>query len=44
MREYGEFLTSLKPAAEFTVIPDAGHWVSYEAADRFNQILGALGA
>jgi 2-hydroxy-6-oxonona-2,4-dienedioate hydrolase len=27
------------PELAFEVVPDAGHWVPYEAADRFNPIL-----
>jgi len=32
-------LRSVQPAARFAVIPGAGHWVQYEAADRFNPLL-----
>ena len=32
-------LRGLHPELAFAVIPDAGHWVAYEAADRFNAIL-----
>jgi pimeloyl-ACP methyl ester carboxylesterase len=32
-------LRSVQPAARFEVIPAAGHWVQYEAADRFNSLL-----
>lgn len=35
----GELLQSLQPGASFTVIPRAGHWVQYEAADAFNRTL-----
>ena len=36
-------LQKLQPGAGFTVIPRAGHWVQYEAADEFNAaILGLL--
>jgi pimeloyl-ACP methyl ester carboxylesterase len=45
----GEFLPererlfrALRPQARFRVIPDAGHWVAYEAADRFNTTLTEL--
>lgn len=31
-----------RPDAEVTVIPDAGHWVFYEAADAFNALLLAV--
>jgi 2-hydroxy-6-oxonona-2,4-dienedioate hydrolase len=29
----------LKPGASFDVIPGAGHWVQYEAAEPFNALL-----
>ena len=29
----------IQPGADFRVVPGAGHWVAYEAADRFNAIL-----
>ena len=33
----------IDPEAEFVVIPDAGHWVQFEAAAQFNQaLLGIL--
>ena len=35
-------LRSVQPAARFDVIPGAGHWVQYEAADRFNPILAEI--
>jgi pimeloyl-ACP methyl ester carboxylesterase len=34
-----DLLHSLQPGSSFTVIPDAGHWVQYEAAAEFNQAL-----
>jgi 2-hydroxy-6-oxonona-2,4-dienedioate hydrolase len=34
-----DLLRSLQPGASFTVIPSAGHWVQYEAAETFNQTL-----
>ena len=30
------------PALRFEVIPGAGHWVAYEAADRFNPLLAEI--
>lgn len=30
------------PGARFHIIPDAGHWVQFEAATRFNRILSEL--
>jgi pimeloyl-ACP methyl ester carboxylesterase len=45
----GEFLPdrermfrALQPTARFRVIPGAGHWVAYEAADAFNATLREL--
>jgi pimeloyl-ACP methyl ester carboxylesterase len=32
----------LHPAAEISIIPGAGHWVQYEAADSFNAILAGI--
>jgi len=32
-------LEQFKPGATFDVIPGAGHWVQYEAADAFNHVL-----
>ncbi len=32
-------LRQARPDVETEVVPNAGHWVSYEAADRFNAIL-----
>ena len=31
-----------QPAARFEVIPGAGHWVQYEAAEQFNPLLAEL--
>jgi pimeloyl-ACP methyl ester carboxylesterase len=35
-------LRRFQPAARFEVIPGAGHWVQYEAADRFNPLLAEI--
>jgi 2-hydroxy-6-oxonona-2,4-dienedioate hydrolase len=32
-------LREVQPAARFTVVPGAGHWVQFEAADRFNEVI-----
>jgi pimeloyl-ACP methyl ester carboxylesterase len=32
-------LRAIDPAVEIAVLPGAGHWVAYEAADRFNETL-----
>jgi 2-hydroxy-6-oxonona-2,4-dienedioate hydrolase len=37
--EHAQLLRSYQKDATFTVIPGAGHWVQYEAADRFNAAL-----
>jgi len=40
--EHARLLRSFQPEASFTVIEGAGHWVQYEAAERFNGVLAAL--
>jgi pimeloyl-ACP methyl ester carboxylesterase len=35
-------LRGVQPAARFEVISGAGHWVQYEAADRFNPLLSEI--
>jgi len=35
-------LRSLRPEVDIRIIPHAGHWVAYEAADQFNNILVAM--
>ena len=37
--ERAGILRGVQPAARFAVVPGAGHWVQYEAADRFNPLL-----
>ena len=37
--ERARVLRSVQPGAGFAVVPGAGHWVQYEAADRFNALL-----
>jgi 2-hydroxy-6-oxonona-2,4-dienedioate hydrolase len=37
--ERREKLEQFKPGSTFDVIPGAGHWVQYEAADAFNRLL-----
>lgn len=39
-----QVLRSVKPAARFAVVPGAGHWVQYEAADAFNRLLEEFAA
>jgi 2-hydroxy-6-oxonona-2,4-dienedioate hydrolase len=36
------FLQELQPGASFDIIPDAGHWVQYEAHEAFNRRLREL--
>ncbi len=35
-------LRNVQPDARFEVIPGAGHWVQYEAADKFNPLLADI--
>lgn len=37
-------LRAVQPGARFEVIPGAGHWVQYEAAERFNPLLAEIAA
>lgn len=39
LNQRAELLRKIQSDAPFTVIPDAGHWVQYEAADAFNEAL-----
>ena len=39
MQERPQLLRSIQPAAPFTVIKDAGHWVQFEKSDAFNTAL-----
>jgi pimeloyl-ACP methyl ester carboxylesterase len=32
-------LRNIQPGARFAVVPGAGHWVQFEAADRFNELM-----
>jgi pimeloyl-ACP methyl ester carboxylesterase len=36
---FAERLSTMQPGATFTAIPDAGHWVQFEAAPAFNAVL-----
>ena len=40
--ERARVLRSFQPGARFEVIAGAGHWVQYEAADRFNPVLAEI--
>ena len=42
LAEREAFVRALRPDAGFHVIPDAGHWVAYEAPEQFNLLLGRL--
>ena len=35
-------LHEIQPGLRFEIIPGAGHWVAYEAADRFNPLLAEI--
>jgi 2-hydroxy-6-oxonona-2,4-dienedioate hydrolase len=35
-------LRNIQPGARFEIVPGAGHWVSYEAAERFNPLLAEI--
>ena len=37
--ERARLLRSIQPAARFAIVPGAGHWVQFEAAEQFNPIL-----
>ena len=37
--ERARILQRIQPGARFAVVPGAGHWVQYEAAERFNLLL-----
>jgi 2-hydroxy-6-oxonona-2,4-dienedioate hydrolase len=39
LEERARVLRSVQPDARFAVVPSAGHWVQFEAADRFNALL-----
>ncbi len=40
--ERKELLQKFQPGSPFAIIPDAGHWVQYEAYDAFNPIMRDL--
>jgi pimeloyl-ACP methyl ester carboxylesterase len=42
--ERARILRSIQPQARFAVVPGAGHWVQYEAAERFNTLLAEFAA
>ena len=44
LAERGRVLREFQPNARFAVVPEAGHWVPYEAADRFNELIAEFAA
>ncbi len=42
--ERARILRSFQPKARFAVVPGAGHWVQFEAADRFNALIAEFAA
>ena len=44
VEERKQTLRSVQPTARFAVVPGAGHWVQYEAADRFNELIAEFAA
>ncbi|HJU20227.1 MAG TPA: alpha/beta fold hydrolase [Stellaceae bacterium] len=40
--ERARILRSVQPGARFEILPGAGHWVQYEAAERFNPLLAEI--
>jgi len=42
LEERARVVRSFQPDARFEVIPGAGHWAQYEAADRFNRVLAEI--
>ncbi len=44
LEERARVVRSFQPGARFEVIAGAGHWVQYEAADRFNTVLAEIAA
>lgn len=42
--ERARLLRSIQPGARFAVVPGAGHWVQFEAAERFNELMAEFAA
>ncbi len=42
LNERRRVLEEIQPGLRFEIIPGAGHWVAYEAADRFNPLLAEI--
>jgi len=44
LEQRAQLLRGIHPGARFAVVPGAGHWVQFEAADRFNGLLSEFAA
>ena len=44
LAERAQVLREFQPNARFAVVPGAGHWVPYEASDRFNELIAEFAA
>jgi 2-hydroxy-6-oxonona-2,4-dienedioate hydrolase len=44
LAERARVLRGFQPNARFAVVPGAGHWVAFEAADRFNALIAEFAA
>lgn len=42
LHRQADALRSVRPDAAFYLVPGGGHWVMYEAADSFNELLGRV--
>jgi 2-hydroxy-6-oxonona-2,4-dienedioate hydrolase len=42
--ERARILRGVQPQARFAVVPGAGHWVQFEAADQFNPLISEYAA
>jgi pimeloyl-ACP methyl ester carboxylesterase len=39
LEQRAQLLRGIQPGARFAVVPGAGHWVQFEAVDRFNELM-----
>jgi pimeloyl-ACP methyl ester carboxylesterase len=44
VEERKRILQGVQPGARFAVVPGAGHWVQFEAADQFNKLIAEFAA
>jgi 2-hydroxy-6-oxonona-2,4-dienedioate hydrolase len=44
VEERKRILQDIQPQARFAVVPGAGHWVQFEAADEFNRLIAEFAA